>query len=250
MAGNLGTSDRFAKLAALHNRVDASHKRRSAPSQETPLSPSDDPIAQDQFRDDPGQGFIGLIRSLADAAGPEGLTLGEIRDRLDERSFGLMILVLAVPCLVPALYGVPQVVGIPILLLAGQLLMGRHEPWLPDTLLRRRAPRAWLERMAGFAEKRMGWFERLSRPRLKAFACGPGERFAAVFIIVATVAIVLPLMNTVPSIGLALIAVGLIQRDGLFVLGGAVVATLWALAITVVAAGVAYGATWATNLLP
>lgn len=249
MGRNLGTRGRFAKPAALHNRVDASHKR-AAPSQESPLSPSDDPIAQDRFRDDTGQGFIGLIRSLADAAGPDGLTLGEIRDRLDERSFGLMILVLAVPCLVPALYGVPQVVGIPILILAGQLLMGRSEPWLPDALLRRRAPKAWLERMAGFAEKRMGWFERLSRPRLTAFACGAGERFAAVFIIVATVAIVLPLMNTVPSIGLALIAVGLIQRDGLFVLGGAVVATLWALAIAVVAAGVAYGATWATNLLP
>ena len=74
-----------------------------SPPRRAPLSPSDDPIAQDRFQDDTGQGFIGLIRSLADAAGPDGLTLGEIRDRLDERSFGLMILVLAVPCLVPAL---------------------------------------------------------------------------------------------------------------------------------------------------
>lgn len=205
---------------------------------------------QDLHKDDESRGFIALVRSLADAAGPDGLTLGEIRDRLDERSFGLMILVLSIPCLVPALYGVPQVVGVPILVLAGQLLAGREEPWLPNFLLRKRAPRAWLERMADFAEKRMGWFERLSRPRLKAFACGPGERFAAVFIIVATLTIVLPLMNTPPSIGLALLAVGLIQRDGLFVIGGAVIATAWATALTVVAIGVAYGATWATNLLP
>ena len=76
----------------------------------------------DTHTDDPGSGFIGLTRALAEAGRGEGLTLGEIRDRLDERGFGILILILSIPCLVPALYGVPQVIGIPILLLAGQLL--------------------------------------------------------------------------------------------------------------------------------
>lgn len=203
----------------------------------------------DLHRDSGRHGFIGMVRGLADAAGPDGLTLAEIRDRLDERSFGLMILILAIPCLVPALYGVPQVIGVPIVILAGQMLVGRSEPWLPGWLLRRSVRRDWLHRMADFAEKRMGWFERLSRPRLKGFAHGAGEKFAAVFMILATLTIILPLANTVPSVALALLAVGLIQRDGLFVLGGAAVATAWIGALAAVAGGLWLGAGWASALL-
>jgi len=202
---------------------------------------------QDTYIDDPGIGFIGLTRDLATAGGGEGLTLGEIRDRLDERGFGLLILILSIPCLAPALYGVPQIVGVPIILLAGQLLIGMKEPWLPQSLLGRRCPQSWLDRMAEFAEKRMGWFERLSRPRLQMLASGVGERLAAGFMILATLTIILPMVNTVPSVALAMLAVGLIQRDGAFVLLGATVASLWAAALVTVALGVYYGATWAAS---
>lgn len=200
-------------------------------------------------KDDPAKGFIDLVVGLAALAGPQGLTLREIRDHLDERAFGLMILILAVPCLAPALYGVPQIVGVPILLLAGQMLVGRDEPWLPEAVLNRRIPRSWLDLMARFADRRMRWFERLSRPRLRPLAAGAGERLAAVFMILATLTIMLPMVNTVPSVGLALLAVGLIQRDGLFVAAGAIVALAWAGTLAAVAAGVAFGACWALALV-
>lgn len=199
--------------------------------------------------DDPHQGFIGLVAGLAEASGPDGLTIGQIRDRLDERAFGLMILILAIPCLVPALYGVPQIVGVPILLLAGQMLAGREEPWLPEGVLRRTVSKSMLDRMADFATKRMGWLERLSKPRLKIFTTGIAERLAALFMILATVTIVLPMTNTVPSVALALLSVGLIQRDGLFVAAGATVAIGWASAIAIVAAGFFLGAGWAVGLM-
>ena len=205
--------------------------------------------SENQFTDDPKQGFIALVADLAAISGPDGLTLREIRDRLDERGFGLMILILAIPCLVPALYGVPQLVGIPILLLAGQMLAGRIEPWLPEAALKRRVSKAWLDRMADFATKRMGWFEQLSRPRLTVFAEGWAERVVALFMILATLTIVLPMTNTVPSVALTLLAVGVIQRDGLFVLGGAAVAVGWATTLATVAIGFYFGAGWAVSLL-
>lgn len=205
--------------------------------------------SENQHTDDPKQGFIALVADLAAVSGPDGLTLREIRDRLDERAFGLMILILAIPCLVPALYGVPQIVGIPILLLAGQMLIGRIEPWLPEMVLKRRVSKAWLDRMAEFATRRMPWFERLSRPRLTVFAEGWAERVVALFMILATLTIVLPMTNTVPSVALALLAVGLIQRDGLFVLGGAAVAVGWVTALLTVAIGFYFGAGWAVSLL-
>lgn len=207
--------------------------------------------SQNQHTDDPKQGFIALVGDLAAISGPDGLTLREIRDRLDERAYGLMIIILAIPCLVPALYGVPQIVGIPILLLVGQMLAGRVEPWLPEAVLKRRVSKAWLNRMADFAARRMGWFERFSRPRLTVFAEGWAERAAAAFMALATLTIMvpLPLTNTIPSVGLTLMAVGLIQRDGLFVVAGAAVATGWVTALAVVGIGFYVGAGWAVSLI-
>ena len=202
-----------------------------------------------RYTDDHRQGFVALVAGLAAASGPDGLTLREIRDRLDERAFGLMILILAIPCLVPALYGVPQLVGIPILLLAGQMLVGREEPWLPEAALKRSVSKAMLDRMADFATNRMGWFERLSRPRLTLFTRGIAEQAAAAFMILATLTIILPMTNTVPSVALSLLSVGLIQRDGLFVAAGAAVATAWATALAVIAIGFFVGAGWAVGLM-
>lgn len=203
----------------------------------------------DLHTDDHRDGFIDRVAGLAAEAGPDGMTLREIRDRLDERAFGLMILILAIPCLVPALYGVPQIVGVPILLLAGQMLVGRVEPWLPRPILDRSVSKAWLDRMADFATRRMRWFENLSRPRLTVFTRGWAERAAAAFMILATLTIILPMTNTVPSVALALLSVGLIQRDGLFVAAGAAVTVGWLTTLTVVAVGFLFGAGWAVGLI-
>lgn len=201
-------------------------------------------------QDDVSHNVTRLLRRLADDGGDAGLTLHEIRDRLDERAYGLLILLLSIPCLVPGLYGVPQVVGLIVILLAGQMLVGREEPWLPRWFLNLRCKGSWLKAMADFAEIKLGWIDRLSRPRLRRFADGPGEKLAAVFMILATVTIVMPLTNTIPSIALALLSVGLIQRDGVFVLAGCAVTTVWLTLLGALGTGLLMGAEWATRWLP
>lgn len=201
-------------------------------------------------QDDVSHNVTRLLRRLADDGGDAGLTLHEIRDRLDERAYGLLILLLSIPCLVPGLYGVPQVVGLIVILLAGQMLVGREEPWLPRWFLNLRCKGSWLKAMADFAETKLGWIDRLWRPRLRRFADGPGEKLAAVFMILATVTIVMPLTNTIPSIALALLSVGLIQRDGLFVLAGCAVTTVWLTILGALGTGLLMGAEWATRWLP
>ncbi len=201
-------------------------------------------------QDDVSHNVTRLLRRLADDGGDAGLTLHELRDRLDERAYGLLILLLSIPCLVPGLYGVPQVVGLIVILLAGQMLVGREEPWLPRWFLNLRCKGSWLKAMADFSETKLGWIDRLSRPRLRRFADGPGEKLAAVFMILATVTIVMPLTNTIPSIALALLSVGLIQRDGLFVLAGCAVTTVWLTILGALGTGLLMGAEWATRWLP
>lgn len=45
-----------------------------------------------------------------------------------------MVLALALPCCLPFVYLIPQIVALPILVLTGQMASGRHVPWLPEKL--------------------------------------------------------------------------------------------------------------------
>ena len=206
------------------------------------------PIDHPEPTDDPARGFIATTRTLADAAGEEGLTVGEIVDRLDERAFGILILLFALPCLVPGLPGA-QIIAIPIFLLGLQLLVGRGEPWLPGWFLRARVKKSWIEGIATFCEKRLAWTEQVARPRLRFLASGPAERLLGLIIALAAVTIMLPITNTIPSVAITAIALGLIQRDGLFTGAGAGLALAWTAGLTALVAAVVYGASFATDFL-
>lgn len=195
----------------------------------------------------PPRSFIKVIADLAQAHAGRDITLGTIVDQLDEQAFGLLIFLLAIPCLVPGLPGA-QLIAVPIFLLALQLAAGRHEPWLPRRALAAVVKAPWLASTAGFATKRLRWTERLSRPRLGFAATGLAERLAGLVIALAAVTIMLPITNTIPSLAITLMAVGLLQRDGLFTLAGAALATGWITALVVLVWGLATGAGFALEL--
>jgi len=204
--------------------------------------------ATDTIRDDTQRSFISVLQRIDAAAGDDGLSVSEIVDRLDERAFGLLILLLTLPCLVPGLPGA-QIIAIPIFLLAVQVLIGRSEPWLPGWFMRTRVKKGWISALAGFADKRLRWTETLSRPRWRFFAAGVGEKFAALVMSLAAITIMLPITNTVPSVALTLMSVGLIQRDGVFTVLGMLVGLAWLTLLTVLVAGLIVGAGFAVNLL-
>jgi len=173
--------------------------------------------------------LLGAVESMSADAPEDGYTLAEIMDRLDERAFGAMLFVLALPCCIPFLYGVPQVVSLPMMAIAAQMAFGREEPWLPGPLARRRVNREGLANTARGGRKWFGWVERISKPRL-TFLTGAGpERVIGAILCVfcASILVPLPATNTTPGFAVALVAFGLMERDGLLVLGGLVIGSLW-----------------------
>lgn len=190
--------------------------------------------------DDLRRSFIGAVQDLAGAAGPEGLRVGEIVDRLDERAFGLLLLMLTLPCLVPGLPGA-QVIAVAILLLSMQLMVGRREPWLPRWFLNLNVRKTWIDAIADFSAKRLAFVERVSKPRLLFLAHGVGERIVALFMALAAVTVMAPITNTIPSIGLTLCALALIERDGLLSLAGMLICAAWFTLLAGIAAVVFFG---------
>ncbi len=156
-------------------------------------------------------------------------TLGDVLDRLDERAFGFLLLLLALPCCLPFVYLLPQIVSLPMLALAGQLAAGKQHPWFPAKLKSRKFAIADFRNVLARSGRYVGWVERIARPRLR-FVTGPtGARIVGALMLAPTASIMVPLpsTNTVPGIGVAITSLGLIERDGLLVIAGLVIGFLW-----------------------
>lgn len=155
--------------------------------------------------------------------------LGDIIDRLDERAFGFLLLLLALPCCLPFVYLLPQIVALPMLALAGQMALGRKHPWLPESLHERTFAVRAFKTVLTRAEKYVGWVERFSRPRLLPITSHVGGQVVGLLLIIPTASILVPLpsTNTVPGIGVAIASLGVIERDGVLVIVGLLIGFAW-----------------------
>jgi len=169
------------------------------------------------------------LTQLAEDAPNDTVTLDWILGQLHERAFGLFLLVLALPCCIPFLYGIPQIVALPLMFVAAQILLGRTTPWLPQKLGAREVSK---EGLHGLADRARPWLERIeavSRPRLTALTRPPIDRLvgAALVLFSASILVPLPGTNTVPGFAVVVVSMGLLQRDGILVLLGALLGTAW-----------------------
>ena len=169
-----------------------------------------------------------LLSIAENAAGPK-VSLGEVVEHLGERSFGMLLLVLGLGGWVPLWPpGVATIFGIGIGLIAIQMIIGRSQPWLPRMLTSRRISR---ERFLAVVRRIVPLLRRcesFTRPRFPALTRSTAERFLGVYILFlgGVVCIPLPMTNALPALSVAVIAIGLIERDGVAVLIGAVLGVL------------------------
>lgn len=153
------------------------------------------------------------------------ITVGEVVDRVAERGFGLLMMVLGLPMLIPVLPpGASTIVGPIYSLLSIQLVVGLERPWLPARLRRRTlSPRTVGSlRQRGIPLVRR--LERFSRPRFHILHHPVMVRVAA--LVVFAMGLILlspaPFLNTLPALAVMLIGIGLLNDDGYFVLAGTV----------------------------
>ncbi|MBI1751107.1 MAG: exopolysaccharide biosynthesis protein [Acidobacteria bacterium] len=77
--------------------------------------------------------FFETLHTLLDAEG--GITLGELLDAAGEQTYGLLVLLLSLPNLIPGLnVGLAPVGGVALIALGAQLAWGRSHPWVPQRI--------------------------------------------------------------------------------------------------------------------
>jgi hypothetical protein len=163
-----------------------------------------------------------LLRHLLDGLEGDKVTVGWIVARLGSRSFGAVILLLALPNVVPQIPGMSTVFGLLIMLPAMQLVLGLRQMWLPDFLAKIKLP---ADKVAAVVTLAIPWvekFEKLIKPRLTVLTYPPMENLvgAAVLLLGFILFLPIPGANWLPAMACCLFALGMMERDGLFSLAG------------------------------
>ncbi len=173
----------------------------------------------------PGQRTSDLLISAVRGES-ERVTIAEILDALDNRAFGLATLLFAIPSVIPMPPGVPTVVGIALLIVSLQMVIGRQELWLPKILSKQGFSRKSL--VSGFEKikPQLEFIEKFAKPRLLVLTGKAATVVIGVIILIMAIILILPLPpggNFPPALACAVLGMGLVERDGIIVLIGMVV---------------------------
>lgn len=153
----------------------------------------------------------------------ETVTLREVIVVLQGRAYDLLLLLLALPFLLPVpLLGLSTPFGAVIAVIAARLMLGQS-PWLPAKLLDTKIPEKFFPLLFKGARRILRAFELLLRPRLLWLTAARLPQLHAFIIVVAAVLLLLPLppgTNFPPALCIVLMSAGLLERDGIFILAG------------------------------
>ncbi|MGB6087492.1 exopolysaccharide biosynthesis protein [Parvibaculum sp.] len=179
----------------------------------------------------------GALRGLAQVGTrkkPEGSTLGDILETLGDRSFGWGFMLVGIVNLLPLPFGSNAILGIPALFVATQLMLGRRTLWLPDFMTRRSISQKKWRAGALSALPVARPLARLTRERYTRVFRGGAEKPFGLLMLVTSLVLCLPLPLTgwLPAIACFVVGIGLVERDGVIVTLGGVIALA---AITVAA---------------
>lgn len=187
----------------------------------------------DQPHYPPPRSLATALRELAQS-GNEMITIGEIELKLGDRSFATLMVFFAAINMIPAPFGASTILGIPLVLLCFQMVLGAKAPWLPKRIRDYSVRRSTLVR---FEDRVIPWlerFEKIVKPRHWPFDRLLGERViggVGLFMAILLVAPI-PFGNWLPAFGLFLTGLALTERDGVIL--------AWSMALNLVATVVAF----------
>lgn len=174
-----------------------------------------------------------LLRDVKDSVTTsESVTVGNLLATFGVRGFAFLMFILALLNVVIFMIpGLSLLFGLPMVILCVQMVLGLRTPLFPSFVRRQTLARSALVQGLGVGIKGLEKVEHLFRPRLWLIAGQHMDRVHGMtaLLLAVLMAIPLPLLNFPPSFGLMFLALGIMQRDGFFIVGAYVMAawSLW-----------------------
>jgi hypothetical protein len=154
------------------------------------------------------------------------ITFAEIIDRLGDRSYGLLILIFALPMVVAGgIPGISTLFGVPLIYINAQLALGFAQPRFPDYMLKRSINAGDFNNVIDRIVPMVVRAEKYLRPRYPALVTPFAERVMGGVSVLMAVILALPIVfaNGPTALAMSLFAVAILERDGLFAIFGFVV---------------------------
>lgn len=175
------------------------------------------------------------LKTIAELARARGsLSLGEVMSSMGPAGMAFAVLILALPAITPVPGPIGLVFGTALAVVAMQLAVGRKTVWLPGYFRNRNLSSKVIDAVVRHTAPHVIRVERLVRTdRLKPLTGRLAQTLIGLPVLVMAVAIALPipLGNFLPVISLVVLAIGLMEKDGLVTLIGLIL-TLVATAVT------------------
>jgi len=160
----------------------------------------------------------------------DSLSIGEIKNALEERGFGVLMAIAALPlCLpVPVPPGYTTFFSIPLFIFSLQMIFGMRAPWLPEWIEKKKIKREIFEKLIIRANPWLRKIEKHLQPRLTYISVHTWERIIGVFsfVFALSISLPIPLTNFPPGWGILIMSLGLLSRDGITILIGMIVGTI------------------------
>ncbi|NJL07957.1 MAG: exopolysaccharide biosynthesis protein [Methylacidiphilales bacterium] len=190
-----------------------------------------------------------VLRAVAERAEGETLTIGDIVEALGDRAMAILLILFCLPNCVPVPPGVGLVFGFPMLLVALQMLIGRHRPWLPAAVLNRRLKVKDYVRMMDLAEPRLRKVESVLKPRYTFLFSDTADRLMGAFFVLGAISVILPLpgSNFPPAIAAVLMSLAMLEEDGVMLMIGLAIGILGLTYTMLVGSALAWAAVAATR---
>ena len=158
-----------------------------------------------------------------------GLSIGEALETMGRTSIAFTILFLAIPALTPIPGPFGMVFGTALALVSLQIVAGGRKVWLPAVIRNRQVSLTALDLVVRHAVPVIARVEKVVRSgRLKALT-GPTVQVLLgipVFLLAVVIALPIPFGNILPVFSLVVLAVALMERDGLVTLIGLLLTTV------------------------
>lgn len=191
-----------------------------------------------------------VLESLSPSADSSRIGIGDIIRALDDRAWGVAILALAFPCLIPMpIPGFGLVFGAPLLVLSLQLSAGQKRPWLPHILSKQSLDFQTWQKGLQMALPKMRKVEKILRYRVPWASSPTGERITGLMMAIVSILLLLPVPFTNIPLGiiLCLLGLGLFERDGVILM---VAWTLSIMSLGVFSGIILFGGKAVLSLLP
>lgn len=174
--------------------------------------------------------FSEVLKTWLENSEPK--TLDKLTNVFKEKSFAVLFLILALPTALPLpTGGITSILEVIVMLLSLQLILGRRTLWIPNRWKNRTISKEFKGKAFHSLLRKIEWLEKRTRPRLSGVLSNSiflrlSGVIVFIFALGASIAPPFTGLDTLPSLGIVILALGLIFEDAVLFLVGVMIGSV------------------------